>query len=182
MTRRVAFYRLMDRSSFERLALAHGYTLERIITASSEQPYEQIWRVGDSELHYLEDPYLGHPYVLIRGPREVEITRVINDELPTRNIDEAVKEYRQAGTVQQQLIALGLIGATAPEEMHQDALACVTTGLRDGDAQVRRGSLTVCAYLLWPEFRPYLVEFALTEPDALLQSVASRLVDRLDAM
>jgi hypothetical protein len=181
MTERLAFYRLMSRTSFERMAIAEGWALQTMVDPGADRPYEQIWWAVPCAVHYIEDQFLGQAYVIIDGATEQDVRRKIENELPTLDLTRAVREYRAASTPEGRVSALGLLAATAPGASRGviDVVHCLEAALRDPDSRVRHGGLLACAYASWPALQPAVAEFVSAETDPQLTAVAVRIAERL---
>jgi hypothetical protein len=153
MSRRIVLAPSSTRADFHDSALEHGWQLERVVDAGAENPYEEIWTLGDTRtaVHYIEDALINVPYLLVFGERVDDVAARVSEALETVTAEDAVRATRMARTRAERLRSIAYLAAAAPATVDPEVLAAFEELLADPDPTVRDSAIFGSVYAQWPE-------------------------------
>jgi hypothetical protein len=169
------------RVEFEDFAILSDWRLHLVTEAGDDNPYEEIWTVGDgtSAVHYVEDGLLGASYVLTMGEDATSLAAEVGERLRTLTTDEAIAWAYVVEDPNERVRAIGYLAAAAPSEPTEMFVGALAKLLRDEYAEVRNAALFACARLCWPRLDPLLQEVRNQDPDQSVRENAGRTLDAI---
>jgi hypothetical protein len=164
----------------DRLAWKDDWSLQQVIQATDDNPYESVWLTDDGvEVHFVDDHLIDVPYLVLEGAGAAALTESLRPRLPLVGADDVLRMDRQAGNdderVSAVLVAGVLIGPHSPAEL----VAVVERGLRSPSPDVRYAALMAAGYAERRELRPAL-EALLDDEDESIREDAEGMLAGLE--
>lgn len=181
MTHRLALNRFVSREAFQRAATGRRWFLYTVVPSSDGVPYEEVWSIdgGDSAVHYIEDQYLGVPYLMVMGKDEDAIAADLAHDLGTVDANEAVRMVREAKDDAELMRGLEYLAASVPERADPAVVGAIAQALEHPDPDVRRLAIFASTYAAWPELDTLLARTAEVDPDPGVRDGARRALDAI---
>ncbi|MFG2468118.1 HEAT repeat domain-containing protein [Streptomyces canus] len=154
----------------------------RLMGNRKAEVYVDKWVTPDgrTEIHYVEDPLTGLPFVTVRGNGAEEAARVLREGCDVWENAEALAEIETAGSRDDRLTAVYATAFTAPGAQ-VDAVVDVFRALaQDPDPGIRQSVVVATGYLPWPGLVELVRELADSDPADHVRHNAGVLLEGLE--
>ncbi|MEU9012272.1 HEAT repeat domain-containing protein [Streptomyces sp. NPDC048479] len=153
------------------------------VTRKNESPRRQAWSTPsrNTSITFLEDPYLGLRYIVVKGPEFADVSRIIRSSLACWTIEEALTFLMESGDRDHKIHGIYLVAASSPSVESGTVLEALRTVSHDADPEVRRALLVAMGYLgQWPVVRSIAESLQNNDPDEGVRRDAGYLLEGLD--
>ncbi|WP_326606272.1 hypothetical protein OG930_31375 [Streptomyces sp. NBC_01799] len=152
------------------------------VTRKNESPRRQAWSTPsrNTSITFLEDPYLGLRYIVVKGPEFADVSRVIRSSLACWTIEEALTFLMESGERDQKIHGIYLVAASSPTAESRTVMEALRTVSHDADPEVRRALLVGMGYVgHWPVVRSIAESLHNNDPDEIVRRDAGFLLEGL---
>ena len=134
-----------------RIATLNKWDL-RVMGNRKAQVYVDKWVAPDNrtEIHYVEDPLTGLPFVTFRGDGSEEAARLVQEGCQVWEFSEALAAIEAADSRDDRLTAVYATAFTAPGRQIDAVIEVFRAIAQDPDPGIRQSVIVATGYLPWP--------------------------------
>lgn len=154
----------------------------RVMGNRKAEVYVDKWIASDgrTEIHYVEDPLTGLPFVTVRGDGAGEAARLLREGCDVWGSAEALAAIEAAATRDDRLTAIYATAFTAPAAQ-DDAVVDVFRALaQDPDPGIRQSVVVATGYLPWVALVELVRDLAANDPVEHVRHNAGVLLEGLE--
>ncbi|MFD7753023.1 HEAT repeat domain-containing protein [Streptomyces sp. NPDC059757] len=138
----------------------------RIMGNRKAQVYLDKWVTPDgrTEIHYVEDPLTGIPFVTFRGEGSGEAAQLVEAACQLWDFQEALDMIVTAHSRDDRLTAIYAAAFTAPERPVDSLVEVFRSLAADTDPGIRQSVVVATGYVPWPALVELVQHLADTDP------------------
>ncbi|MFF3455048.1 HEAT repeat domain-containing protein [Streptomyces sp. NPDC002730] len=138
----------------------------RIMGNRKAEVYVDKWITSDgrAEIHYVEDPMTGLPFVTFRGEGSDDAAQLVGESCHLWAFQEALDTIDSAQNRDDRLTAIYAATLTAPEREVDSLVETFRSLATDPDPGVRQSVVVATGYLPWPALVELVQHLAETDP------------------
>ncbi|KMS75321.1 hypothetical protein ACM01_10035 [Streptomyces viridochromogenes] len=137
----------------------------RILGNRKADIFMNVWITSDRvEVHYIEDPLTGIPFVTFRGENSARTAEMLKASCNVWEFSEALEGARRAADRDARLTAVYAAAFTAPEQPVDEMIELFHSLATDPDAGVRQSIVVSTGYVPWPQLVEIVRELSRTDP------------------
>lgn len=167
--KRIPIDESVTRDDVVRAAYSLNLDINNYIQATEERPMEIIYNVRGERtfLHYIDDLFLGYPYIAVSGENASELAEAVAEKVRIITAEDVHRAFAtppsDTDSMRRLLAATAL---TAPEKADARYLEYLQTGFTHPSPEVRRAAVVAVGYIGWRELAEPLQNLAENDPDA----------------
>ncbi|MGI5400828.1 HEAT repeat domain-containing protein [Streptomyces sp. CA-135486] len=138
----------------------------RIMGNRKTEVYVDKWVTPDgrAEIHYVEDPLTGIPFVTFRGEGSDDAAQLVEEACQLWDFQEALDSINTAQSRDDRLTAIYAAAFTAPERQVDSLVEVFRSLATDPDPGIRQSLVVATGYLPWPALVELVRHLADTDP------------------
>jgi hypothetical protein len=138
-------------SSVIRIATLNRWDL-RVMGNRKAELYVDTWVTPDdrTEIHYVEDPLTGLPFVTFQGDGSEEAARLVRQGCSLWEFSDALATVGTADSRDGKLTAVYAVAFTAPRRQVDSVVDVFRVIAQDADPGIRQSVVVAAGYLPWP--------------------------------
>lgn len=138
----------------------------RVMGNRKAEVYLDKWVTPNNktEIHYVEDPLTGLPFVTFRGDGSAEAAAIVQESCNVWEFPEALAAIDHAATRDDRLTAVYATAFTAPKRQIDSVVEVFRALTEDPDPGIRQSVIVATGYLPWPGLVDLVQHLADTDP------------------
>lgn len=181
--RRIPIAESVQRDDVVRAAYGLNLDMNNFIEGNESRPTEIIYNVrGENTfLHYIEDAFLGFPYIAVSGENADDLAERVAEQVAFVSSDEIARAFASPPTDPSALKRLlGHAFLLAPRQFDARFDAYFRTGFTHAAPDVRRQAVVGVGYVGWPQLAEPLRDLAENDPDPDVKRDAKAMLNALE--
>jgi hypothetical protein len=181
--RRIPIAESVEKDDVVQAAYELNLDINNRIEGSETRPKETIYNVRGKPtfLHYIEDTFLGFPYIAVSGENANELAERVAKHIQLVSREDLVRGF--AASPSDPVALKRLLGHAfllAPTQFDPKFDAYFHAGFTNKSPEVRRLAVVGVGYVGWPELAKPLRDLAENDPDADVRRDARAMLNALE--
>lgn len=152
----------VTRANAKAVAWNFNWLLDNVLNETDERPYEVVYTSNDpdTQVHYIEDSFIGIHYFLAVGPSADRVVEAVADEVDVYDWDDVNDLYVVGGPPSESVQAVHVAGLLAPTDFDDDVFGFFRRAAEDDREDVRLAVVVASGYVGWDALRDVLQSLA----------------------